>query len=167
MIDRAIGIVGIAIAFLTGVVQHYFPTLLSWIEPLCYAIGVLLVGVSLGLIAAGGLARKRLIKPSALLRLHIYGDHRTPDRLAADNIFRWFFLQTAFDGHGPQGAERLATIATLFITFEDDIIIHTLTVRSPDIQLPVYEVKEFNQRYAIIVFSNNIPTGTLEIHASS
>jgi len=29
--------------------------------------------------------------------------------------------------------------------------------------LPVYEVKEFNQRYAIIQFSDNVPAGTLEI----
>lgn len=90
-----------------------------------------------------------------------------PDRLAADNIFRWFFFQAAFNSHGPQGAQRLATIATLFVTFENDLVIHTLTVRSPDMQLPVYEVKEFNQRYAIIVFSDNVPAGTLEIHASS
>ncbi len=33
-------------------------------------------------------------------------------------------------------------------------------------QLPIYEVKEFNQRYAIIVFSDNVPAGTLEVTVS-
>ena len=167
MIDRAIGIVGIALALLAGAIQYFFPHLPSWIGLLGYALGVLLVGLALGLLAAGGLVRKRPIKPSALLRLHIYGDHRTPDRIAIDNIFRWFFLQAAIDGLEPQGTKRLATIATLFVMFEDDVVIHTLAVRSPDMHLPVYEVKEFNQRYAIIVFSDNVPAGTLEVCVTS
>jgi hypothetical protein len=29
-----------------------------------------------------------------------------------------------------------------------------------------YEVKEFNRRYAIIVFSDNVPAGTLEVIVS-
>jgi len=54
-------------------------------------------------------------------------------------------------------------LATLFVTFENDVVISTLNVRSPDMQLPPYEVKEFNQRFAVIVFSDNVPAGTLEV----
>jgi len=57
-------------------------------------------------------------------------------------------------------------LVTLFISFETDTIVSTFKVRSPDIQLPTYEVKEFNQRFAIVVFSNNVPAGTLEIIVS-
>ncbi|MBE7446262.1 MAG: hypothetical protein HS132_13815 [Planctomycetia bacterium] len=100
---------------------------------------------------------------AASLRLHVYGDHRTPERLTYENIFRWFYLQTAIDNVGPSGVTRIGSLVTLFVTFENDVVISTLNVRSPDIQLPLYEVKEFNQRYAVVVFSNNVPAGTLEV----
>lgn len=168
MIDRAIGLIGIALALLTWAVGHYFPTAPVWVALIGYGLGVFMLGVSLGLISAGGLRRKRQIKDKASLKLHVYGDHRTPDRLSYDNIFRWYYLQTGIDGIGPdgQGRQRIASFSTLFVTFEDDVKIHTLKVSSPDMQLPVYEVKEFNQRYAIIVFADAVPTGTLEIVAS-
>ena len=60
----------------------------------------------------------------------------------------------------------MGLLATLFVSFEDVVVIHTLTDRSPDMQLPIYEVKEFNQRYAIIQFMDNVPAGTLEIEVS-
>jgi len=54
----------------------------------------------------------------------------------------------------------------LFVSFENDVVVSTIKVRSPDMQLPVYEIKEFNQRYAIIVFSDNVQAGTLEVIVS-
>lgn len=166
MIDRALGLVGVALALLSGALQHYFPNLPPWVLPAGYGLGILLLGVSAGLIAAGGLKGKRPVRQRASLRLHIFGDHRAPNRLGQENIFRWYYLQMVVNGVTPQGQQRVATWATLFVTFDDDVVIHTLTVKSPDMQLPVYEVKEFNQRYAIIVFSDNVPAGTLELEVS-
>lgn len=166
MIDRAIGIVGIALAIVTPILQYYFPKLPSWALPTGISIGAFLLGLSVGLIAAGGLRRKRSVVKIASLRLHIFGDHRTPERLSFENIFRWFYLQTAINGVGPSGITRIGILATLFVAFENDVVISTLNVRSPDMQLPTYEVKEFNQRYAIIVFSDNVPAGTLEVKVS-
>lgn len=163
MIDRTIGILGIALAIVTIALQYYFPKLPSWIPPTGFFIGIFLFGLSVGLLAAGGLRRKRPVVKAASLRLHVYGDHRTPERLTYENIFRWFYLQTAIDNVGPSGVTRIGSLVTLFVTFENDVVISTLNVRSPDIQLPLYEVKEFNQRYAVVVFSNNVPAGTLEV----
>jgi hypothetical protein len=163
MIDRAIGIVGIALAIVTAALQYYFPKLPSWVPPTGFAIGIFLLGLSVGLLAAGGLRRKRAVVKVASLRLHVYGDHRTPERLASENIFRWFYLQTAINGVGPSGVTRIGALATLFVSFENDVVISTLNVRSPDIRLPLYEVKEFKQRYAIVAFSDNVPAGTLEL----
>lgn len=165
MIDRALGIIGIALALLSGAVQHYFPQAPTWVVPLGFSVGIFLFGLSAGLLAAGGLRRKRSVLSRASLRLHIFGDHRTPNRLSHENIFRWFYLQMSVDGVTPQGNQRVATFSTLFVTFEEDVAMHTLTVNSPDMQLPVYEVKDYNQRYAIIVFSDNVPAGTLDINA--
>ena len=163
MIDRAIGFVGIAFALLTAALQYRYPQLPNWAPVIGFGAGIFLIGLSVGLIAAGGLRRKRPAREHASLRLHIFGDHRTPNCLSHENVFRWWYLQTAVEGVGPQGKQRLASFATLLVTFEDDVVIATLTVRSPDMQLPVYEVKEFNQRYAVITFSDNVPAGTLEI----
>jgi hypothetical protein len=163
MIDRAIGIIGIALALLTLALQYYFPHLPAWAPRVGFGAGIFLFGVSMGLIAAGGLRRKPPVRSSASLRLHIFGDHRAPNRLSFDNIFRWYYLQSTVINVGPQGNQRLATFGTLFVTFEDDVTVGTLTVRSPDVQLPLYEVKEFNQRYAIITFLDNVPAGTLEV----
>jgi hypothetical protein len=166
MIDRALGVIGIALTLLSGALQYFFSDLPKWVLPVGYGAGVLLVGVSLGLLTAGGLRTKRPVRQRAFLRLHIFGDHRAPNRLDQENIFRWYYLQMVVNGIGPQGQQRVATWATLFLTFEDDVTINTIHVRSPDMQLPVYEVKEFNQRYAIILFSDNVPAGTLEVEVS-
>lgn len=166
MIDRVIGIIGIALGLITAALQYSFPKIPTWIPLTGFGIGILLIGLSVGLALAGGLRHKRPIVQTALLRLHIFGDHRTPERLAFENIFRWFYLQTTINSFGPSGVTPIGILATLFISFENDVVISTIKVRSPDMQLPVYEVKEFNQRYAIIVFSDNVPAGTLEVIVS-
>lgn len=166
MIDRAIGIGGIALGLITATLQYAFPQLPSWVPPIGFGVGIFLLGLSIGLVLAGGLRAKHPIAGTASLRLHIFGDHRTPERLGLENIFRWFYLQTAIEGVGPTGVTRIGTLSTLFISFEKDVIISTIKVRSPDMQLPVYEVKEFNLRYAIVVFSDNVPMGTLEVIVS-
>jgi hypothetical protein len=166
LIDRAIGIFGIALAIATSVLQNYFPELPSWVPPAGFALAIFLFGLSIGLVAAGGLRRRRAICQKASLKLHVYGDHRTPERLSFENIFRWFYHQATFDGVGPAGTTRLAAVTTLVVSFEEDTAITTLKVRSPDMQLPLYEVKEFNQRFAVIVFGSTVPAGTLEIEVS-
>ncbi|MGE8218474.1 MAG: hypothetical protein ACN6OU_01815 [Stenotrophomonas acidaminiphila] len=163
MIDRSIGIIGLALALLTVTLQYQVKTMPPWAPLLGYSIGFLLLGISFGLLCAGGL-RRRSTRDNALLRLHVYGDHRLPDRLAYKNIFRWFYLWTTFDGIQPDGTtQRIGSIETLFVSFDEDVKVSTLTVRSPDAALPLYEVKEFNQRYAIITFSSAVPPCTLEV----
>jgi hypothetical protein len=68
VIDRSIGIIGIALALLTGVVSHYFPNQPTWTAPLGYGAGIFLVGFSIGLLSAGGLRHKRVVRPRAILR---------------------------------------------------------------------------------------------------
>ena len=166
MIDRALGLIGLALTLLSGALQQYMPDLPSWVLPLGYGMGVFLLGVSAGLLAAGGIKRKRQVRERAMLRLHIYNDYRTPTRLGHENIFRWYFLHMAIEGIGPAGQKRIATMETLFVSFEEDVAVHTITVRSPDMTLPLHEIKEFNQRYAIVVFAERVPAGTLEIEVA-
>jgi hypothetical protein len=165
MLDRAIGIAGLAFTMIFWALPNFFPQVPSWVSSAGLVVGLLLLGVVAGLFFADR-RNKRVRKPvdTALLRLHIYGDDRTPDRLEQENIFRWYYMQnflTLQDAAGQFQRQLLAT--TLFVTFEPEVRILTLKVRSPDAKLPSHEVKEFNQRYAIIFFSGNIGVGTLEV----
>lgn len=166
MLDRAIGIAGLSLTCLFGVLQYYLPQLPIWASAGGLGVGVFLLGISVGHFWVN-----RETKPSppklvdrALLRLHLFADHRVPDVLVAENIFRWYHLRQAIVTTGPDGAQTTAfPITTLFVSFELEVRISTLKVRSPDIALPSHEVKEFNQRFAIIVFMGELPTGTLEV----
>ena len=153
MIDRAIGIAGLALALVFGVAQYYLPTLPAWVSYSGMAIGIFLLGVSCALILPFRRDAPKAPPPvdRALLRLHVYADHRTPERLAAENIFRWYYLKTDIQGVVATGEQtQIAAMVTLFVAFDPDVRITNLRLRSPDIRLPRHEVKEFNQRFAII-----------------
>lgn len=106
----------------------------------------------------------REVVGTALLRLHTYGNSRTPECTYNEHIFRWYFLTQMAVTVTPEGdIQQFVTSITLFVAFEPDVRITTLRVTSPDIQLPPHEIKEFNQRFAIIVFTGDIPEGTLVV----
>lgn len=97
------------------------------------------------------------LSESAELRIHVYGDHRVPDRIGASNIWRWYFLQDFvqfLNQDGSKHSEQMS--AKLFISFDNPVLVGTLTVKA-DKALPVHEVKEFNNRFAIIVFAGAVP----------
>ncbi len=165
MLDRGIGIAGIALALIFGVMQYLGPKLPKGISFTGIGIGILLLGLSAGLAIADRRNVGAIRGPAdrASLRLHIYGDNRNPDRLAAENIFRWYYLKNTALLQGNDGTQYQAVSIILFVSFDPEVRITTMQVHSPDIQLPPYEVKEFNQRYAIIYFSGEIREGTLEV----
>lgn len=165
MIDRGIGIAGLALAVIFGSLQYFRFKVPTWVSISGVVIGVFMLGVSVGLIWPGRLTAVTTPKPvdNALLRLHIYHDHRTPDRLEAKNIFRWYYLSHVLVGKAADGSSQETELPTLFVSFDPDVRITTVKVRSPDMMLPRHEVKEFNQKFAIIVFSEKLGNGTLEV----
>jgi hypothetical protein len=102
---------------------------------------------------------------TAFMRLHIHGDERQPTMLHIENIFRFYQLQNVLLAPLPEGGMAPGASTTMFVTFDDDVKITSLEVSSPDMVLPAHEVKEYNQRYAIICFMDALPDGTLEIRA--
>ena len=167
MTDRSIGIAGVGLALIFGALQFAPVSVPIWLIYCGVGTGILMLGIALGL----GLGSRR--KPSesvtpkiasdALLKLHVYNDHRLPDRLEVKNIYRWYFMSHILVGRTQDGKEHETVLPTLFITFDPDIRVTTLRVRSPDMTLPRHEVKDFNNKSAIIVFSGPIPAGTLEV----
>jgi hypothetical protein len=165
MIDRSIGIAGLSLAILFGVLQYYVPQFPSWAAYSGVVVGSILLGASAALLIAHGNSKdaRKPVK-SALLRLHVYADQRVPEVLLAENIFRWYHLRQGIVTIAPETREQTNFLmSTLFVTFEPEVIISSLRVRSPNITLPAHEVKEFNQRYAIVAFAGALAEGTLEI----
>jgi len=124
---------------------------------------LLLLGISL--LVVSWVQRGPAPVNNAELSLRIYGDARSPQRMSSTHIWRWYYLATGSVVY-LNGQPQNSLTRVLFVTFEPDVKITTLTVNSPDIALPRYEVKEFNQRYAIISFASDLPAGTLEIRVT-
>ena len=165
MLDRSIGVAGLSLALLFGVLQYYLPQFPPWAAYAGVLGGVFLLGMSAALLLAhrGQCKTTKPVK-TALLRLHIHADQRMPELLQSENVFRWFFLRQAIATTTPDGAHSTVfPITTVFVTFEPEVVISTFRVRSPNLQLPSHEVKEFNQRFAIIVFGGELGDGTLEL----
>ena len=84
--------------------------------------------------------------------------------MGALHIFRWYCLRNGFVFIDKQTEERKERISlTLYVNFDNPINPGTLEVKSPDIKLPRYEVKDLTNRYAIIVFNDDLPRGEIHI----
>ncbi len=99
----------------------------------------------------------------ASLRMHVYGDSRLPDKLSATNIWRWFYMNDVLVMMNQDGTKNREIVTSkLFISFDQPVGVGTMTVRS-DKPLTHYEVKEFNNRFAIIAFQESLPECNLDI----
>lgn len=57
----------------------------------------------------------------------MYGDNRTPDRIAEENIFRWYYLKNVIVMLEPAGQQQSEAVsATLFVTFQPEVKISTI-----------------------------------------
>lgn len=165
MIDRALGVAGIALGLVFAFLQYFFPSLPSWLLLGGVASGVLLLGVAIGMVIADRRnARLKAPVDRAVLRLRVYDDTRLPERVHYENIFRWYYFPGVFQMKDQDGNQIGSfAIVTLVVSFEPEVKISTLKVRSLEGELPTHEVKEFNQRFAIVAFLGKAPVGTIEV----
>jgi hypothetical protein len=98
------------------------------------------------------------------LQLVIHGDEREPTLVFYMNISSWYFLRQVLEGIDKETGKKAAEHVTisLFVLFNQPTKAGTLEIKA-DTALPPHEVKEFNDRFAIIIFSDQIPACTLEI----
>jgi hypothetical protein len=112
---------------------------------------------------ASAVPRTAVLKERSELRLHVYGDTRLPERLSADNIWRWFYMHDVLVMLNQDGSKKSEILTSkLFISFDQPVSVGTLTVKS-DKPLARYEVKEFNNRFAIIHFGEAPVESNIEI----
>ena len=104
------------------------------------------------------------LEDKAELRLLFREGENDPERISHVNIWRWYWLRNIFMRIDKEtGKKQEHVIPNLFIVFDKPMRIGSLTLNSPDFDLPRHEVKEFRERFAIIAF-NDVPSpGVLEI----
>jgi hypothetical protein len=99
----------------------------------------------------------------AELHLRYYQGHPIPTAVSYKNIWRWFSLQNNLYVHTPLGL-MTGSNTNIFIAFEKPVKVGTLILSSADYVMPKYEVKEFNNRFAVITIDET-PAGVLDIKA--
>lgn len=103
-------------------------------------------------------------RPAATLSLQMFAPPRFPDRVAAKNVWRWYFMQNEIRAMDPAGTQQtLGHLTTLFICFDQPIDIGSWRVLSADIPLPMHAMREFTNRFAILHFEGALAPGTLNV----
>lgn len=165
MIDRALGILGLALTLFAWFAPSVWPQIPNWAGNIGIYLGIFLLGLAIGLLINSKTKTINLVD-NATLSLHIYGDKRTPESISVTNVWRWYYLQLEFTLIHPEtGMTTNRRISILFLNFDNPVKIGSLLVNSPNINLPTHEVKEFNNRFAIITFNDELQPGTLNITA--
>ena len=143
----------------TIVVQEIAKSPVSWF---C----VLIFGIIIALLASKAhVIKQHVAEESSSIDLMWHGDTRPPDMKSSVNIFRWYSLLTIIATPNKESGiiEQNIIKTTLLITFDKQTKVGTLKVTGENMIIPQHEVKEFNQRYAIIVFTGVVPVGTTKI----
>ncbi len=103
---------------------------------------------------------RRYRKKNTLLILSFHGDQRHPEPVKKENIFRWYsfqYISKNIEDESVIGKSWLITIV-----FDVPVIPCRLKVVCSSKDFPVYEVKDFSTRHAIIYISGEIPPSNVE-----
>jgi hypothetical protein len=92
---------------------------------------------------------------AAELRLHIFDSDSPPRELSSSNISGWYFFRNKSNG--------ITATCTLLVVFDNPIIAKGLKSSFIDMKASDYEVKEFNSRFSVIVFTGDVRIGSLLI----
>ena len=163
MLDLAIFLIGVALALLGIFVPVRYPDMPTWLSSGGIYLGVALVALAMGFyLGDRRAAAPKTLANDAELRLRAYGDERTPERISHVNIWRWYYLRNIFVKINLETGEQTPhVLVNLFVTFDKPVNVGSLLVSSPDVRVPKHEVKEFNNRFAVIVFNDELPAGTI------
>jgi hypothetical protein len=122
--------------------------------------------------AIGSVVTRKVNESAAIVRLaeraelslQFYADGRTPSSVRHVNVWRWYFLPLIRRSVDViRNIETQETVySILFLTFDPEVSVSTLRVDAA-VQLPPWEIKEFNPRFAIIAFSGQIPACMLTV----
>ena len=93
--------------------------------------------------------------------LEFHADGTPPLQLSEKNSYRWYSLN--YDISNPTNGQIINRIVTLVWVFNRPTYFKQLEVRpSQGVNIPQYEMKDSNVRYALITFMGPMPNGVVE-----
>lgn len=100
------------------------------------------------------------------LRLHSLGTTRVPQQLSQSNIWRWFSWENIARIQNANGTFNNRSMNTFIaVVFDQPTTFAQIVVSSPNIILPIHQVRDSSSRHAIIEFDGEIGIGEIEIRA--
>jgi hypothetical protein len=173
MLDRAIGIVGIALALIFGLVPLTDYKVPLWLTYTGVALGILLIGIAAGLIFGGSRKRLDTREPEVIetnLFLQFSDSHTTPIEKNPRNISNWYALYTesvyvdAKDADGNSvGGFSVPPRWTVFLMFERPPKFRQMVATCLGPNQPKASVQTANSVYAIITILGDVTSATLEV----
>jgi uncharacterized protein YneF (UPF0154 family) len=177
LLDRAIGILGIALAIIFGawsLAPEGWPKMPDWVALLGVGIGVLLVGIAAGLII--GAHRKPADDPNkpqlieTNLFLQFSDSHSVPVEKNPRNIRHWYahYTESIYvdtnDAEGKSlGGFSVPPRWTIFIMFENPPIFRQMITTCLGPKTPKAALQTSNSAYAIISIVGDVTSATLEV----
>ena len=135
---------------------NFFPNLKRQIIP-SFAIGVIL-GIVISYNGISVEKQNQLSPIPTQVSLQFFASGTPPLMLSQKNLYRWYALNGDL-----RNGNTLARIVTVTWLFDKPTYYKQIEIRSlQNIPLPQYEVKDSNDRYAIIAFMGTVPDGAIE-----
>lgn len=94
------------------------------------------------------------------LELQVYGDNRNPRKLSSFNVQRHIWIRMIGEADD-KPSKDIGSL--LFVVFKDPVPANSAALESPNIKLPLYEVKSLDSRSTIFFIKGQMPAGTLNV----
>lgn len=147
-------------ALVTGKnLQEVLPDWLPWQSIVAFFIGGAILSGIYGVFFSDGFSPVENIPTEIVLEFH--ADGTPPLQLSEKNSYRWYSLN--YDISNPTNGQIINRIVTLVWVFNRPTYFKQLEVRpSQGVNIPQYEMKDSNVRYALITFMGPMPNGVVE-----
>ena len=132
----------------------------SWV----WMLAGFFAGAALTFWVSERLPRSPRLAKTASLQLFAPADGSVPREVQSENVHRWYWLVNQLSYIEKDTQQFVSKfVITLFILFENPVLVSNLYVSSSDAQLPRWEVKEFKPQFAIIAFMGQAWPATIDI----
>ena len=172
MLDRALAVAGIALTLTGFIVPYICPRLPSWTKASVLSVGVFLFGLALGLVIADRRNDDTPLEVQTNLRLEFFADQRPPRELYQSNIGTWYAIWnpsagiSQIDNEGKEISRQVVVPKTwsLFLLFMKPVRYRQILLSASGGDIPNYEIKQSNAKFAIIQIYGDVPKGILEMN---
>jgi hypothetical protein len=169
MLDRALGIFGIALTLIAVVIPMRWPEMPKWAIDIVLGFGCGLIGFAIGLALNPSGRTERTAKDASLF-LQFTDEHTIPKEIRQTNVLSWYALYTESIYVNTQNEQKQSLGGfsvpprwTVFILFKNPITYRQMIAKCAGDKTPHCAVQFSNDRYAIITLAGEVSHNTLDV----